>query len=159
MIFSNPKILRNCNDIRVGGINVDIPELSYLNYTLRVETRFLKLVIEYIKLNMSEGATKEEAITETLNLVYSYIHIEESEREFPSTEEGIVKEILKSSQYKTWETLIYYRYMDVHEGKIESTTPISTGGRFNPNIKQDTINLMKEDQTLWVVLEGLASII
>jgi hypothetical protein len=75
MLFSNAEILKDNNDIRIGGISLDSNEISYNNYTLKVKNRILKLVVQYVKGLMSEGLSHEQAIKETADLVYGYLNI------------------------------------------------------------------------------------
>lgn len=156
MLFSNAEILKDNNDIRIGGISLDSNEISYNNYTLKVKHRILKLVVEYVKGLMSEGLSKEQAIKETADLVYGYLNISKDDL-FAADEEQIADDIMKSFEYQNWETKIYYRFLNTHTGVVTTETGIPTGGELHKDISEETLAHLETEESLWSVLEALVS--
>jgi hypothetical protein len=156
MIFSNPEIIRDNNDIRIGGIKMDSHQISYNNYTLKVKHRIIKLVTHYVKDLMSESLTYEEAIKETSELVYGYLNISK-ETLFAANEEEIANDIISSFEYQNWETKIYYRFLNIHEGVITTQTDISAEGNLHKDISEETIAHLENEESLWTILEALVS--
>ena len=156
MLFSNAEILKDNNDIRIGGISLDSNEISYNNYTLKVKNRILKLVGQYVKGLMSEGLSYEQAIKETADLVYGYLNISKDDL-FAADEEQIANDIVKSFEYQNWETKIYYRFLNTHTGVVTTETGISTGGELHKDISEETLAQLENEESLWTILEALVS--
>lgn len=157
MLYHNPQIIRNCGDLRIAGFHVeeDDLELSFLNVILRTKNRIQKLVTQHVKEQMADGATRDEAIMNTGRLIKSYLTIEDFD--YPLTEEQAVDEIVKSFEFQTWRSGIFYRFMDIHTQKIAEDTPLPTGGEYNPSVSEDTIREVQENDSLWLVLEALVA--
>jgi hypothetical protein len=156
MLFSNAEILKDNNDIRIGGISLDSNEISYNNYTLKVKNRILKLVGQYVKGLMSEGLSHEQAIKETADLVYGYLNISKDDL-FAADEEQIANDIVKSFEYQNWETKIYYRFLNTHIGVVTTETGIPTGGELHKDISEETLAHLENEESLWSILEALVS--
>jgi len=156
MLFSNAEILKDNNDIRIGGISLDSNEISYNNYTLKVKNRILKLVGQYVKGLMSEGLSHEQAIKETADLVYGYLNISKDDL-FAADEEQIANDIVKSFEYQNWETKIYYRFLNTHVGVVTTETGIATGGELHKDISEETLAQLENEESLWTILEALVS--
>jgi hypothetical protein len=156
MLFSNAEILKDNNDIRIGGISLDSNEISYNNYTLKVKNRILKLVVQYVKGLMSEGLSHEQAIKETADLVYGYLNISKDNL-FAADEEQIANDIVKSFEYQNWETKIYYRFLNTHVGVVTTETDIPTGGELHKDISEETLEHLENEESLWTILEALVS--
>ena len=156
MLFSNAEILKDNNDIRIGGISLDSNEISYNNYTLKVKNRILKLVVQYVKGLMSEGLSHEQAIKETADLVYGYLNISKDNL-FAADEEQIANDIVKSFEYQNWETKIYYRFLNTHVGVVTTETDIPKGGELHKDISEETLAHLENEESLWSILEALVS--
>jgi hypothetical protein len=155
MFFLNSEILRNCDDVKIGGINVDQKDISYLGYVGALRLRILKLVVNFVKSDMSEGASHTESIKDCLTLVYSYLNF--LTKSHPNTEEGIVEEIMNSEEFQNWSTEIKYRFLNLHKGVIGENTPIAVSGERNSNVMKETIDLVSYEDTLQVFLDGLSA--
>ena len=155
MLFSNPEILRTCTDVKIGGVKVDGEPLSFLNYMGAVETRLLKLVIDFVKEDMSEGATKSDSVLDCLGLIHRTLHF--TDKTFPSDNMGLVEEIKNSEEFQNWKADIKYRFLNTHLGIVTISTPIPVVGTRHPNIMEETIELIKEEDTLQVFLDGLSA--
>ena len=156
MIFSNPQILRNCNDLKIGGIMVDNTDISFLDYIGSLRIRILKLVIDFVKTDMSEGASKEDSIKDCLALVYSTLHFNDT-KTYPTDSMGIVLEIENSEEFQNWEASIKDRFLDIHEGVVTLSTPIPAVGRIHPSIMTETVELIQQDDAFQVFLDGLSA--
>jgi hypothetical protein len=66
----------------------------------------------------------------------------------------IVEEICKSDEYKSWETEVYYNFIDIHKGVIQTNTPIEVGGKKEQ--LSDSYNLAKE-QDFFDLLQALSA--
>lgn len=126
MLFTNPNIIQNIDDLIIGGVEVSGSQIDFNNYKAKVYKRILKMVVDKVGESMSQGNDRDSAIQETGDLVYSNLTVED--KLYPQTEEQIVDEILKSAEYKNWETQVYYNFMNIHKGVITETTPIDAGG-------------------------------
>ena len=109
MLFTNPKIIQDIDDLVIGGVEVSGSEISYLNYKAKVYKRILKMVVKRVSESMAMGNNRLSALQETADLVYSYLSVDD--KLYPQTEEEIVDEILKSAEYKNWETQVYYNFL------------------------------------------------
>ncbi len=155
MIFANPEILRNCDDVKIGGIQVSQPEISYLGYIQSVRIRIFKLVIDFVKSDMADGASYEDSIKDCLSLIHETLNF--AEHTYPTDEQGLVDEIMNSEEFQNWSTDIKYRFLNVHVGVVELTTGIPVSHNPNPNVMQDTLELVETEDTLQVLLDGLAA--
>jgi len=126
MLFTNPQIIQSIDDITIGGIEVSGTEIDYLSYKAKVFKRILKMVVNNVVQSKGQGNSQEAAINETSELVFSFLHI--TDKLYPQTEEEIVEEILKSAEYKKWETEVYYNFLNIHKGVITTSTPVAAGG-------------------------------
>ena len=156
MIFSNPEIIRDNNDIRIGSVQMDSQEISFNNYTLKVKHRILKLVTHYVKGLMADGVLYEQAIKETADLVYGYLNISKDDL-FAADEEQITDDIMKSFEYQNWETKVYYRFLNTHVGVTTKETNIPAGGDLHKDISEETIAHLENEESLWTILEALVS--
>jgi len=156
MIFSNPEIIRDNNDIRIGGVQMNSNEISFNQYTLKVKHRILKLVTQYVKGLMADGVSYEQAIKETADLVYGYLNISKDDL-FAADEEQITDDIIRSFEYQNWETKVYYRFLNTHKGVTTKETEIPTKGDLNKEISEDTIIHLENEESLWTILEALVS--
>ncbi len=154
MVFTNPAILQSDNDIKIGRVKSEKEEISFLSYMTKVRIRLSKLVIDFVKSDMADGATKDEAIKDCLSLIYSTLNIDE--KKYPSDEEGVVDEIESAEEFQNWKTDIKYRFLNTHAGVVMLTTPIPIAGKTHSNIMEQTIELLDEEDTLQVFLDGLA---
>ncbi len=156
MLFLNPEILRNCDDVKIGGIKIIQKDISYIGYLEALKLRLLKLVIQFVKADMSEGATYEQSIQDCLELIHSTLNFQVEENQFD--EEGLVEEIVNSEEFKNWSTEIKYRFLNTHKGVIKINTPIRVNfDEKNSNVMQETIEYVSDEDTLQVVLDGLAA--
>lgn len=126
MLFTNPKIIQDVDDLIIGGVDVSGSEISYLNYKAKVYKRILKMVVKRVSESMAEGNDRLSALQETADLVYSYLFVDD--KLYPQSEEEIVEEILKSAEYKNWETQVYYNFLNIHKGVVTTSTPVEAGG-------------------------------
>lgn len=156
MIFSNPEIIRDNNDIRIGSVQMDSHEISFNQYTLKVKHRILKLVTHYVKGLMADGVLYEQAIKETADLVYGYLNISKDDL-FAVDEQQITDDIIKSFEYQNWETKVYYRFLNTHKGVTTKDTEIPTGGDLHKDISEETIVHLENEESLWTILEALVS--
>jgi len=85
-------------------------------------------------------------------LVYSYLFIED--KLYPQTEEELVDEILKSAEYKNWETQVYYNFLNLHKGVVTTSTPVEAGGEKGE--LKDAYSLA-EEQDFYDLLQALSS--
>lgn len=157
MLYHNPQIIRNGGDLRIAGFRVEEEdqELSYLNVIQRTTNRMQKLVTQHVKDQMAEGTSRQDAIMNTGRLIKSYLSIDDFD--YPLNEEEIVEQIVKSFEFQGWRSGIYYRFMEVHANKITEDTPLPTGGEYNPSVSEDMIKEVQENDSLWLVLEGLVA--
>jgi len=155
MIFANPEILRNCDDVKIGGIQVSQPAISYLSYIAAVRLRIFRLVIEFVKSDMADGASKEDSIKDCLSLIHETLVFDEVS--YPTDEAGLVEEIMNSEEFKNWSTDIKYRFLNVHVGVIELKTEIPVSNNTNPNVMNETLELVETEDSLQVLLDGLAA--
>jgi hypothetical protein len=156
MLFTNPEIIRNCDDLKIGKVYSHGDKMNFLNYSLNVRLRVLKKVIDFVKFDMGEGATKEESLNDCLQLVYSMLNIEN--KDYPQDEEGIAEEIYKSEEFSNWINDIKYRFLATHTGVTSLSTPIEVSlAKAHPNVMQETIELVEEEDSLQVLLNGLAA--
>jgi hypothetical protein len=156
MLYHNPEIVRNGGDLRIAGFRVEEgEELSYLDVIARTKNRIQRLVGDYVRSQMADGVTHEQAIENTRRLIYSYLTIDD--KMYALTESEIVEELANSFEFSTWETSIYYRFMNIHKDKIGEDTPQPVGGKFNPTISEEMVMEVQQDDNLWLVLEGLVA--
>jgi hypothetical protein len=152
MLFTNPNIIQDIDDLVIGGVEVSGSEINYLNYKAKVYKRILKMVVKRVSESMAEGNDHLSALQETADLVYSYLFIED--KLYPQTEEELVDEILKSAEYKNWETQVYYNFLNLHKGVVTTSTPVEAGGE-KGDLK-DAYSLA-EEQDFYDLLQALSS--
>jgi hypothetical protein len=155
MFFLNSDIIKNCNDVKIGGIKIEQSEISYLGYIQSVRIRIFKLVIEFIKSDMADGASYENSILDCKSLIHETLTFEEKSN--PNNEEELVSEIMNSEEFNNWSTDIKYRFFNSHEGIVDTTTPIPTVNGYSKDIMQETLELVQNEDTLQVLLDGLAN--
>lgn len=156
MLYHNPQIIRNGGDLRIAGFHVqEGEELSFLDVITRTKTRMQRLVTQHIKRQMEDGTSREDAIRNTTRLIQAYLTI--NDKDYPDNEEQIADEIEKSFEFQTWESSVYYRFMNLHTGKVSEDTPIQVSTEYNPSVSEDMIREVEYDDSLWLVLEGLVS--
>jgi hypothetical protein len=73
MLFTNPNIIQDIDDLVIGGVEVSGSEINYLNYKAKVYKRILKMVVKRVSESMAEGNDHLSALQETADLVYSYL--------------------------------------------------------------------------------------
>ncbi len=152
MVFKNPDVIQNIDDFIIGGIHVDGDEICYLNYKREVEKNILKLVCSQVRDTMANGNNHLDAIQDTADLVYSYLNV--NDRHYPMDEQEIVSEIMRSDEFKAWDTGIYYRFMSF-EYKSTPTTPISVVGKYNGELKEEMENA--EEHSFYDLLIALSA--
>lgn len=126
MRFTNPSIIQDLNDVIIGCVTTNKPEISYLEYKSLLKRKIMKLVVVEVRENMSLGNSHTASIQEVADTVYSYLHI--TEKFYPLNEEEIVEQILDSAQFKNWDTEVYYNFLGTHQGVVTTKTPIEVGG-------------------------------
>jgi hypothetical protein len=155
MLFLNPKILTSNSDLKIGKVDTgNNDEMSFNEYMVAVEIRIYKLITEYIKDDMASGATKEESIADIARLLYSQLTYRQ--KGDPLTIDDLVEEIKNSEEFLDWEYHIKNRFLDTHIGVANLSYQIPVVGD-NPNITQDAIDLVQDDDSLTVFVEGLAA--
>jgi hypothetical protein len=152
MLFTNPNIIQDIDDLIIGGVEVEGDKIDYLNYVTKVKKRILRMVVKQVKDSMSNGATHLSALQETADTVYSYLQF--NEKQYPLNEEQLVDEILNSIEYKSWESEVYYNFLNIHSGVIQTNTPVEAGGT-KPELA-DSYNLA-EEQDFFDLLQALSS--
>jgi hypothetical protein len=55
--------------------------------------------------------------------------------QYPQNEEEIVSEIMRSDEFKSWDTSIYYRFLGVHQ--TSDTTPVNVIGNYNGEFMEE----------------------
>lgn len=153
MLFSNPAIITSNSDLRIGGVQAD-SDMSFFDYIGAVETRIMKLVIDYVKDDMANGASEQDSIKDITRLVHSQLNFQELD--FPVDIEGVVEEIMNSEEFKTWQYEIKNKFLNEHPGVNTLNSEIPPGGD-NSNINQEIIELVENSDNFIVFLEGLAS--
>ena len=48
MLFTNPNIIQDIDDLVIGGVEVSGSEINYLNYKAKVYKRILKMVVKRV---------------------------------------------------------------------------------------------------------------
>ena len=134
MTFTNPSIIQDLNDVIIGCVKTNKPEISYLEYKSLLKRKILKLVALEVKENMSLGNSHTASVQEVADTVYAQLHIDE--KFYPLNEEEIVEQILDSAQFKNWDTEVYYNFLGTHEGVVTTKTPIEAGGTIE-NLKDE----------------------
>jgi hypothetical protein len=152
MLFTNPNIIQDIDDLIIGGVEVKGDKIDYLNYTSKVKKRILRMVVKQVKDSMSNGNTHLSALQETADTVYSYLHF--TNKKYPLTEVELVDEICNSDEYKSWENEVYYNFLDIHKGVIQTNTPVDAGG--TKAQLADSYDLAKE-QDFFDLLQALSS--
>lgn len=161
MYFLNSDIIRSDADVRIGLINTNSLEMSYYEYMESVRVRIIGLVNDYIKDDMGNGASKEQSISDIVRLLHEQLNYQE--KDFPTDVLGIVEEIMNSLEYRKWNNQIKNRFLDVHVGPNTLETQIPaikhSEGEDGENsfISGDVLQLVEEEDSLIVFLEGLAS--
>ncbi len=138
----------------IGATNVASEKISYLDYMGAVENRFLRLVVAAIKDSMAEGESKTKAIADLVTFIYSKLSV--LDKAYPVDEEGLVKEILKAEEWENWSYDIWYKFKNTHLGVVQKDTPIPAHGKLHPDIDSDTVELVEKEDSLQVVIDGLA---
>jgi hypothetical protein len=152
MLFTNPNIIQDIDDLIICGVEVSGSEINYLNYKAKVYKRILKMVVKRVSESMAEGNDHLSALQETADLVYSYLYV--VDKLYPQSEEEIVDEILKSAEYKNWETQVYYNFLNLHKGVVTNSTPIKAGG-MKAELKE--AYSLAEEQDFYDLLQALSS--
>jgi len=156
MLFNNLQILKTNADMKIGSIDTNKNELSFNNYCLELEMKILSMISNSVKTNMAYGMNREDAIKSLVTYIYSFLDI--VEKSYPTDEEGVLQEILKSREYKDWNYSIWYSFKNTHLGRVDKDTPIECFGETNPEISDDILQLIMEDNSLQVVVSGLSSL-
>jgi hypothetical protein len=156
MIFSNPEILRTNEDLKIGGVKVSEEKLSYNQYKVAVRIRLTKLVSDFIREDMADGATRDESVSDCLNLVYENLNYI-GEKLYPDTVEGIVEEIMRTEEFQNWMTDIRYRFMATHKGVVDANTPVQAVGHFHPGIEEEIVQVVEEEDNLELFISGLVT--
>ena len=152
MLFTNPNIIQDVDDLVIGGVEVKGNDVSYNDCKALVYKRILKMVVKRVKESMAAGNDRLSALQETADLVYSYLNV--NDKLYPQTEEEIVDEIVKSDEFKSWDTQVYYNFLNIHRGVIHTSTPIEAGGEKAE--LRDAYNLADE-QDFYDLLTALSS--
>jgi hypothetical protein len=155
MNFLNPEILKNCDDVRIGMVKVNQPAISYISYIQTLKLRILKLVINFVKSDMADGASYAESIKDCHGLICSTLTFNDTI--YPDSEEELVEEIMLSEEFKNWKTEIKYRFENTHKGVVDVLYPIEVKGTKNPKVMNETVELVVKEDTLQVFLDGLAA--
>jgi hypothetical protein len=152
MLFTNPNIIQDIDDLVIGGVEIKETEISYNNYMALVYKRILKMVVKKVEESMSFGNDKLSSLQDTADLVYSYLNV--IDKSYPQNEEEIVNEILKSDEYKSWDMQVYYNFLNTHEGIIDIRTQIETGGE---KAELEDAYPLAEEQDFFDLLQALSS--
>jgi hypothetical protein len=152
MLFTNPNIIQDIDDLVIGGVEIKGTEISFNNYKAQLYKRILKMVVKKVEESMSFGNNRHFSLQETADLVYSYLNV--NDKLYPQNEEEIVDQILKSAEYKKWETQVYYNFLNLHKGVVTTYTPVEAGGE-KEELK-DAYNLADE-QDFYDLLQALSS--
>lgn len=151
MTFTNPAIIQCPEDGMIGAVESQKKEVSYLEYMGLVERRLLRLLVNQVHAEMNEHTDYATALKSVGDSIYQYLNFEG--KTYPSTEEGIVEEIMKSVEWRHWSSLIMYRYMATHPGIVVKTYPVAIGGQNNALEDVDLPNVDLID-----VLQALSSV-
>ena len=152
MLFTNPNIIQDIDDLVIGAVEIRGTEISYNDYKAQVYKRILKMVVKKVAESMSNGNNRLSALQDTADLVYSYLNV--NDKLYPQTEEEIVDEIVKSDEFKSWDTQVYYNFLNIHRGVIHTETPVEAGGEKAE--LRDAYNLA-EEQDFFDLLQALSS--
>lgn len=152
MLFTNPNIIQDIDDLIIGGVEVSGTEVDYLTFKAKVYKRILKMVVKRVSENMANGNDRLAALQETADLVYSYLNV--TDKQYPQTEEEIVDEILKSAEYNNWETQVYYNFLNIHKGVITTSTPVPAGGE---KVELKEAYSLADEQDFYDLLQALSS--
>ena len=153
MLFTNPSIIQDMTDLVIGGVKVSGDKISFNEFRGEVYKRIFKMVVMQVSSSMSDGSSHIDSINETAETVYSFLHI--PDKNFPLNEEQIVEEIMKSDEFVNWETNCYYKFLEIHENLIASSTPIDAGGE-----KEELIDAysLAEEQDFFDLMQALATV-
>lgn len=152
MLFTNPNIIQDIDDLVIGGVEIKGTEISYSDYRAQIYKRILKMVVKKVEENMSFGNDRLSSLQDTADLVYSYLNV--NDKLYPQTEEEIVDEIFESDEFKSWDTQVYYNFLNIHEGITKSATPVDAGGEKAE--LRDAYHLA-EEQDFFDLLQALSS--
>jgi len=149
MLFTNPHIIQDTNDIIIGCVEVS-GDIDLIQYEGKLYKKFAKLVANQLSEIKAQGNTHDDAVNEAAQLLYSYLTV--NQPQYPLTGEQIIDELMRSIQYQTWITQTYYNFMNIHKGVITKTTPIAYGG-----MKKELADSYQEKYTFVDLLEALSS--
>lgn len=156
MLFTNEHIIKSPKDFCIGAINTNKKEISNLDYMLAVENRLLTLIVVAVRESMSHSVDKETAIADLCTFIYSKLSV--LDKKYPDTMEGLAAEIMDSEEFQNWSADIWYRFKNTHLGVVTKETPIPCHGKLHPDIDSDTVELVEKEDSLQVVIDGLAAL-
>jgi hypothetical protein len=160
MLFTNPNIILDIDDMLIGSVEVKNDEINFLNYLLLVENNILKQVIQYVKEDVIyTGVSREQSCENTKGLVRSMLTFPPRDKAESNVcdEETITKEIMDSYEFKNWKNKIYYRFMDMHIGVITKETPIKVSGKKRVEFEDAELKTSFEEKPLYTILDALIS--
>ena len=154
MLFSNPSIIESLTDVKLGMIEVGSSEINYYELMDNVRDRLLELIVSDVDYIACKGEkSRQEAVQDIAMRVHSMLNF--FEKGIPTTEDELADEILKSKEFDLWQTRVWGRFKNIHKGKIEKDTPISSQGVVG--LPENDVTEALADLTLEGVLEVLMS--
>ena len=156
MLFNNNEIIRGNFDYMIGAVETTEDKVSYLQYMLAVENRILVLIVHALKDNMGYGVSKKQSIKDLLTFIYSKLSV--LGKKYPTDEEGVLREIMNSEEFEKWKYRVWFRFQNTHLGVVNKETPIPAHSKLHPDINMDTVELIEKEDSLQVVIDGLAGL-
>lgn len=150
-LFTNPNIITSYIDAVIGTVETKKSEISYDEYISLVRLRLIKMVMDAVKENMGESIDYQSALKEVLHFTLDYLDFDDLLKAF--NEEQIADKIMTSQEYKSWEASIYNKFMNLHKGVVNASTPIPVSGK-NDNYEDMDI----ENADYIEILESLSSV-
>ena len=151
MQYSNPSVIETFNDARIGSIDCkDVTELNYLTYISHVKNRITQLLFQSVKDNINSEIDFNASLSDILYTIYEYLSFEE--KIHPNDFSGVANELFNSKEYIYWQNEIYSRFMNIHIGVINETTPVPIGGK-NDAVNDDTLS----DVDIYEIILSLSS--
>jgi len=150
MLFNNPQIIKSSADSRIGGVDVDQPNIDFENYMYDVKLRFIYLINKFVEDQMTgAGMTRDEGIIEARGQIYNYLNI--IDKDFENDEMVLAEQIMESKEFIDWKVKIYYRFQDMHHLNVGNAIPV------NFELNQELEETMEEEENLFTILEGLVA--
>ena len=155
MLFSNPTVIRDINQVKIACIEVDEPQISFNQLIGAIQSRLEAEIKRQVDDMVSRGVDAADALNELAEQAYEYLNF--AEKRYIQEPSDLAAAIVNDTQnFESFKSAMFLNFNDIHPDKIKHDPLVDAGGT-SPSYTDKELREYYEEYSYLSLLEILRS--